>query len=346
MFHKVNENVAQSAAKKRSVRCQNCGDEGHNKRSCLRNRQPELTVASAVTRNGKKDLVNQPSKSRRNIGEIDDESGDEYNTDEIEDIDDEEVDDWDPEELVWEEYEPARQPPPVNEDGTENSGWPKFKVDESGPNLLHEDVNTLDFDIANLSHVFNLFVTKHMWEKFVTATNSYGRLYVKGWKKDTDISEFLAFIGILIFLGMIGYPSRKELFGLGPCRNDFVRSVMKRDRFEQLLKAWHYEDYNEYSAEEIIQFKKDDPFWAIDSFCKDQSTRFQELYIPHQRIDVDEQGVPWKGRHKCRCYNGNKPHKRFLKLYGNNVAKTKYQLDSQPYRGRAEKRPVGVSATA
>ena len=35
----------------------------------------------------------------------------------------------------------------MNEDGTINDGWPKFfKVDDWGPNMHHEDVNTLDFD--------------------------------------------------------------------------------------------------------------------------------------------------------------------------------------------------------
>jgi hypothetical protein len=123
---------------------------------------------------------------------------------------------------------------------------------------------------------------------------------------------------------------------------------MQRDRFEQILKAWHYEDYSQYSAEEIIQHKKDDPFWSVDAICKDLSSRVRALYILGQLCDVDEQGIPWKGRHKCRCYNKDKPHKRFLKLYALalNDSITKYQYDFYPYRGKAEKRPPGVSATA
>ena len=63
-------------------------------------------------------------------------------------------------------------------------------------------------------------------------------------------------------------------------------------------------------------------------------------------MDVYEQCIPWKGRHKCRCYNKDKPKKRFLKLYALNDSRSKYQYDFYPYRGKAEKRPPGVSATA
>ena len=257
-----------------------------------------------------------------------------------------EIDDWDPDELEWVDFEPSTAPPPVNEDGTINDGWPKFKVDDWGPNMQHEDVNTLDFDISDMRHVFSLFFTETIVHKMITATNAYGRLYVKGWKKDLDVPEFHAFLGIILFLCFIGYPSRKELFGLGHCRNDYVRSIMQRDRFEQLLKAWHYEDYSQYSADEILHHKAEDPFWPVDALCIDLASRFQALYTHGQSMDVDEQCIPWKGRHKCRCYNKDKPKKRFLKLYALNDSRSKYQYDFYPYRGKAEKRPPGVSATA
>ena len=58
----------------------------------------------------------------------------------------------------------------MNEDGTINDGWPKFKVDEWGPNMHHEDVNTLDFDIHDMRQVFSLFFTETIVHKMITAT--------------------------------------------------------------------------------------------------------------------------------------------------------------------------------
>ena len=91
-----------------------------------------------------------------------------------------EIDDWDPDELEWVDFEPSTARPPVNEDGTINVGWPKFKVDDWGPNMQHEDVNTLDFDISDMRQVFSLFFTETKVHKMITAANAYGRLYVKG----------------------------------------------------------------------------------------------------------------------------------------------------------------------
>ena len=146
-------------------------------------------------------------------------------------------------------------------------------------------------------------------QKMLTATNAYGRIYVSGWKKDADMA-------IVLFLGLIGYPSRKDLFGLGPCRNNYVRSIMNRDRFEQLLHAWHYEDNSKYIAQEIIQHKKGDLFWPVTAFNKDITARFRALYTPGQSMDIDEGYIPFiKGRHKCPCFNKDKPRNRHLKLY-------------------------------
>ena len=72
---------------------------------------------------------------------------------------DQDIDDWDPDELEWADFEPSKDSPPVNEDRTINDGWrPKFKVEDCGPNIEHEDVNTLDFDIQDMRDVLSLFL--------------------------------------------------------------------------------------------------------------------------------------------------------------------------------------------
>ena len=288
------------------------------------------------------------SRRWRDIGEIDDENVPEDNNnndgeDSEADISPEDLDDWTPEELEWEEWLPSRGPPP---DEPLSAPLPKFKRESWGANVDHPDVRKEEFDHTNTMHILGLFLTDLIMEKMLTATNAYGNLYIRGWKKDADMDELNAFLGIVLFMGLIGYPSRKDLFSLGPCRNDFVRSVIQRDRFEQLLHAWHYEDYSQYSAQQIINNKKDDPFWPVTAFCNDIRARFRALYIPGQRIDIDEGCIPFKGRHKCRCFNKDKPHKRHLKLYCANDSETKYLWDFREYRGKAERRPAGVSASA
>jgi hypothetical protein len=162
----------QTAAKKRSVHCSNCGEEGHNKKSCLRNQQVETRSRPATNRNPAKSVVEEVLRSRRNVGEIADESDDEDDIEQADDMADLDIDDWDPDELEWVDFEPSKDSPPVNEDGTINDGWPKFKVEDCGPNIEHEDVNTRDFDIiTDMRDVFSLFFTDTIVHQMITSTN-------------------------------------------------------------------------------------------------------------------------------------------------------------------------------
>jgi hypothetical protein len=49
------------------------------------------------------------------------------------------------------------------------------------------------------------------------------------------------------------------------------------------------------------------------------SAFLKEFHCP-QFIDIDEQSIPWKGRHKCRCYNP--PEKFHFKIFALNDAHT------------------------
>ena len=49
---------------------------------------------------------------------------------------------------------------------------------------------------------------------------------------------------------------------------------MTNERFQQILKAWHYENYTEYTAEEIRQLRAFDPFWTVASLEKDLNESF------------------------------------------------------------------------
>ena len=88
---------------------------------------------------------------------------------------------------------------------------------------------------------------------------------------------------------------------------------MSRERFEQVLKAWHVENYGAYTQAEIKALKAEDPFWAVAKFAEDLSDNFEKYWQPYQIIAVDEQTVGWKGPHEARQYNASKPERRYLK---------------------------------
>ena len=59
--------------KRRKFRCGNCGEEGHNKTTCLRNAQAGSSSQPANTQPSENRSHAQASRRWRNIGEIDDE---------------------------------------------------------------------------------------------------------------------------------------------------------------------------------------------------------------------------------------------------------------------------------
>jgi hypothetical protein len=60
-----------------------------------------------------------------------------------------------------------------------------------------------------------------------------------------------------------------------------------------ILRAWHYVDYGNYTAEEIKENKQKDPFWPIAELESDLNETFRSNNMkPGQFLDIDEQCIP------------------------------------------------------
>ena len=114
---------------------------------------------------------------------------------------------------------------------------------------------------------------------------------------------------------------------------------MSLRRFNNILRSWHYEDYLAFTEGQLNAFRKEDPFWAVKKFVTALATLFVEVYNPSQRVDIDEQCVPWKGRHTCRCYNPSKPEKWHFKIFALNDATSGYMCNFYLNQGKSERRP-------
>ena len=114
---------------------------------------------------------------------------------------------------------------------------------------------------------------------------------------------------------------------------------MTRDRFDNILKCRRFIDYCASTNEMLNSLRASDPFWAVPGFCDELSTPFGLLWNPGQLLDIDEQTVPWKGRHRCRCYKKpKKPKKWHPKVYCLNDSQIGYLLNF-PYAIGAGKVP-------
>jgi hypothetical protein len=191
------------------------------------------------------------------------------------------------------------------------------------------------------------------WERLCTYTNlaattmirHQGKRRLQRWKA-VSIPEMKMFFAISSFLGVVKIQSRKEawsrtsIFG-----QQFLHGCMSLARFEAIVSCLHYEDSWTMGDEALKEKNERDCFWQVHGLV-DHVTRQAKIYWQMGRkISVDEAVIPFKGRHKGRCYNPSKPAKYHFKTFAMNDAETGYQYHSYFYRGKEEARPAEVPAT-
>ena len=102
---------------------------------------------------------------------------------------------------------------------------------------------------------FLLFFDDGVMNQFIIATNGYGNRFIQGWSGDVTISEFRKFLAIILCLGMTKFPNREKAWEKSPFGHSFIPSQMTLRRFNQILRAWHFENYANLDAAEILRVR-------------------------------------------------------------------------------------------
>jgi len=143
-------------------------------------------------------------------------------------------------------------------------------------------------------------------------TNLYGQVYNHG--VNCTASEIKKLLGVFIRIGIFKMPAHKPYWS-SKCRLSCVADVISRDRFDELRRYLHFSPNNSVVTD------RNDPFY--DRFFKirplllglrNACRNFQN----DQFNDVDEQIVPFKGRHNLKVYMKQKAHKWGFKIYSRN----------------------------
>jgi hypothetical protein len=190
--------------------------------------------------------------------------------------------------------------------------------------------------------------TDEIIDKFRIATNSYAarhRFY--SWKPKNDVTnaELKKYWGLVLFMGIFQLPSREMYWNSDLYVGDFVKKTMTFHRFKAITKNLHFWDVSDISADEKQRRNKLDGYWSVSEFFDMLAANFQLYYQCGQCLNIDEMCIFFKGRHKCKCYNPNKPNKWHLKAFCLNDSQTGYLYNFFMYRGSDEQRPPGMAAT-
>ena len=203
--------------------------------------------------------------------------------------------------------------------------------------------------------VFSCFLPKTILVEIATASTAYAQATATfSVKKKTTMfhdcviteDHILHFIAALFIMGEKKLPSKRlhwekynqdrRLMCLFPTYHDF----------SFVAKNLHFVDTSKISMPDQIERNKRDSFWKLGGFPTILSALFKKFRLPLHELTVDEFTIPFKGRHRSRMMNKDKPDKYHLKGFSLNEARTGYCLAFYMYRGAEERRPPNVPASA
>ena len=152
------------------------------------------------------------------------------------------------------------------------------------------------------------------------------------------LKEFLAFLGIVIFMGLVEVPSLVEYWNDdGFFGQEFVRaSGMNRTRFMNILTALHLCDLEQDRQNEILKARKEpyDPLFKLKPLMNDLQLACKTYFVPGQNISIDERMVAFKGRIGMKQYIKDKPTKWGFKLWVLASSDSGYTYKFQVYTGK------------
>jgi hypothetical protein len=116
-------------------------------------------------------------------------------------------------------------------------------------------------------------------------------------------------------------------------------------RFEQMCRDLHIVNTSEFNPAEQAAKNVKNAFWKLGDLVAALNVIFLALRVIRRDLTMDEFTIAFKGRHRARCFNKDKPEKYHLKGFSLNETATGYCVAFYMYQGKDEERPEGVSAT-
>jgi len=90
---------------------------------------------------------------------------------------------------------------------------------------------------------------------------------------------------------------------------------MSRDSYLVIRNDITWTDTADVTEDERRQQNRADGFWMISTLFSALKESCQKYYTPNRHISIDEVCIFFKGRHRCRCYNPNKPNNWNFKVF-------------------------------
>ena len=197
-------------------------------------------------------------------------------------------------------------------------------------------VRVIDSSITPLE-CFGLYYTDKVFEDLVKYANENARQRIqrepeknKGEWKALTVDELKVFYGLLIMKDIIKLDRDHHYWHQGG--DHFLLytrfgQVMSRDRFFQIKRYLYFVDPQ-------APVNGEDRLHKIRYKLNAVRSNFQNEYVPHEHVTVDEPMVPFKGRLGFKQFMREKPVKFGIKLWVCADAVTAYCYNLEVYTGK------------
>ena len=198
---------------------------------------------------------------------------------------------------------------------------------------------------------FSLFVSEDIFELIMKETNRNAHQFLSSHRvsrksrfskwKDTNKDEIKQFLGLVMFMGLVKYPSISYYWSKKPIyTSDFCSKVMSRNRFQLLLRFFHFAD------NESLQDSEDPKLHKVKMLVQMLVQNFKTFQDPGEDIVIDETMIPYRGRLSFKQYIPGKAHKYGVKLF-KLTDPSGYTYNVEIYQGKSNNLAFdGVSKSA
>nr|XP_031830867.1 piggyBac transposable element-derived protein 4-like [Nomia melanderi]XP_031830868.1 piggyBac transposable element-derived protein 4-like [Nomia melanderi]XP_031830869.1 piggyBac transposable element-derived protein 4-like [Nomia melanderi] len=157
----------------------------------------------------------------------------------------------------------------------------------------------------SIEQVAKLYFTDDLFQIIVTETNKY---YAKNSYKyrtskstgkwtELTIPELKKWFGLIIIMGLIRKGKLIDYWSTNPViETPIFSKVMSRNRFRQILSCLHFSDNDNMPGNADRLFK-------IQPIVNHFKQKFNDVYKPMQKLLLEEDIIPWRGRLNFQVYN-------------------------------------------
>ena len=235
-------------------------------------------------------------------------------------------------------HSPSHPPPPSDTPGSSSDTlpcWSSTLTSLTIPPFNSPVGPTVDIP-ESPSDTFDLIFTPELLDAIVEQSNLYAKEVMgddkyNSWVKITR-EELRAYLGFCILMGINHLPALDDYWSKDPkLHYSPVADRITRDRFRDISRYLHFVNNDSLTPRGSPGY---DRLGKVRPVIDHLSSRFSDLYNPHQEVAVDEAMIKFTGRSTLKQYMPLKPVKRGIKVWALADSHNGYFHKFQVYTGK------------